>query len=147
MREIKFRAWSKRMGIMLSNESMLTAGREVTIFVQRMRPDLPDIKNAKGGLLLPTDDTDLEFMQYTGLKDRNGKEIYEGDIVTEHHAGLAYESDYYETRVVKWDGFGWMPFSRVVGGGRHDYAINLKEFNVIGNIYEDPELLIGGTGA
>jgi uncharacterized phage protein (TIGR01671 family) len=81
------------------------------------------------------------MMQYTGLKDRNGKEIYEGDIVQEHHGGLAFEADFFQLKVVKWVAFGFMPFQRVIGGTAHDYANNLKEYIVIGNIYENPELI------
>jgi uncharacterized phage protein (TIGR01671 family) len=88
-----------------------------------------------------TEQEGLVIQQYTGLKDRNGKEIYEGDVVREHHAGLCYDEEFFQLEVVNWDTFGYQPFMRVIGGIVHDYANNLKEFVVIGNIYENPELL------
>jgi len=72
---------------------------------------------------------DIILMQYVGIKDRNGKEIYEGDII-KHFAG--------ELGVVKFkDGcFGveWL-------NGDFRISVPFEHHTIIGNIYENPELL------
>lgn len=77
------------------------------------------------------------LMQYTGLKDKNGKEIYEGDIVItkEGYIGLI-ELGTYDTDIgfnVKW----------ITDYLRRDLGYWLSKIEVIGNIYENPELLGG----
>ena len=65
--------------------------------------------------------------QFTGLRDINGVEIYEGDILK--------ECDHYIWQV-SWGLYGWMPFE-YNGGGEPDPG----DCEVIGNIHENPELL------
>ena len=101
MREIKFRAWDKK------HKKMYHGG---------------DIRTA---LAFPDEDT--EIMQYTGLKDKNGKEIYEGDIIKYPHGEVPYGP-------VKWTGNGfWVKEPSEYTHMPHDREI-------IGNIYENPEL-------
>ena len=80
------------------------------------------------------------LMQFTGLHDKNGREIYEGDWL-EHYATCGY--------VVSEDGmFSLNSSARVNFGYRQPLAyINTHETIVIGNIHENPELLKGGDPA
>jgi uncharacterized phage protein (TIGR01671 family) len=74
--------------------------------------------------------------QYTGLKDRHGQEIYEGDILRDDEMGL---------NVVRWeDGSFWL---EMFYEGNQSLMEHLSDYNevceIIGNIYENPELLKG----
>ena len=86
-------------------------------------------------------DEDVEFMQSTGIKDKNGVEIYEGDILKLHAIFLAPD-----------DKIGYLEYSPKYGYSiifegnrlyRQEYwaSTNKLNYEVIGNIYENPELL------
>ena len=95
MREIKFRAWDKTLNKMIQNITW------------------------KGD----SQSDRYSVMQYTGLKDKNGKEIYEGDILSIDGIGRI---------PVKWneEELRWSPFIAKKTG-----------FKIIGNIYENPGLI------
>ena len=109
MREIKFRAWDKENKEMVEVELL---GKRVLL-----------CKNGEWENI-----EDFEVMQYTGLKDKNDKEIYEGDIV--RHA-----TDEGVYKVIFEDGGFYVINS-------YDFqTINEYPLEVIGNVYENLELL------
>lgn len=115
MRPIKFRAWDKRRNRMIEVTSI--SFRDGTI-----QEDTRYAVNRKIYL------DDVVLMQYTGLKDKNGVEIYEGHIVETPSSKTKYLVDYVE--------------GCFVGRIKHREYTNLyKALEVIGNVYENPELL------
>lgn len=124
MREIKFRAWN--------------ANRHKMIY---------GVEDIMAGCLSDWGDS---LMQYTGLQDKNGKEIYEGDILKEHFGGFKPEMSFefisishdniFEAKIP--DLFFQMggQFQETFDEELEDYTAG-KFFEVIGNIYENPELL------
>lgn len=127
MREIKFRAWDKTDKEMVDYFHIQSNNGSVTVYEysadafedQRLPEDA-------------TDHIDYILMQYTGLKDKNGKEIYEGDIVVTHGWQGAIEMSHTGAYVIAQGSFKEL---------LHDYVYNKWDIEVIGNIYEDKELL------
>lgn len=122
MREIKFRAWDKKKGRMMHGYCNL-----VIMLDGHLNWNF-------GGELKWLSDLEKDYvlMQYTGLKEKNGKEIYEGDII----------SDGYIKREVKYGAYEFLPFSEELDERDHFTILGaLYSFEVIGNIYADPELL------
>ena len=124
MREIKFRAWDKERGQMQWGNSNLMMNMGGMLF-WNLAYDLDIIGKQE--------QTEFILMQYTGLKDKNGKEIYEGDIVCKQRDFPKY--------IVKWDHAGFEPFSLPGLGGCEWECLDDRETEVIGNIYENPELV------
>ena len=129
MREIKFRAWHKETGEWYYGSSLITDinqgdGHCLTL-------SLFWLKVEKGWLDIKT------VGQYTGLKDKNGREIYEGDVVEYYERW----SDDLEKCVVEWDEdlAGFSPFCEY--DADCDVYVDESTVNVIGNIHENPKLL------
>jgi len=130
MREIKFRAWLKEDKKMVNVETMDFTDKSIQYLKKS------EIINA---YILRRESDDVELMQYTGLKDKNGKEIYEGDIVL---IKLDETSTWHKTVV----GFKKGAFiASLIDGEDYIYIFNRgfdnNDFEVIGNIYENKKLL------
>ena len=114
-REIKFRAWDKKNKKMLNNEDTLNL---LAYFVKN-----------------------VEYMQFTGLKDKTGKEIYEGDIVKldDNWDSLGWSAGEVSEIIFKYGGFRLKPKYNKKARGYWLEEGDLVE--VIGNIHKNPELL------
>ncbi|MFY0521410.1 YopX family protein [Lysinibacillus sp. UGB7] len=125
-REIKFRAW-------VENESVKSGPYPfMNHHIEFMGGLINDIFATSGIKPLNPLHNKITYMQYTGLKDKHGKEIFEGDIVQFKSA-----RDITERYEVEYTDYGeW-------GIGVHRLAMRFKAFEVIGNIYENLELLEG----
>ena len=132
MREIKFRIYFKDEEPFMSEPITLT---------ELLHEDWIEFGDEKGEWSLPLKDfrffyrknENYEVMQYTGLKDKNGKEIYEGDIIN-----IQYDvTVQIEKAVIEYRGAS---FYAVTNADTWELD-NYEEIAVIGNIYENPELL------
>lgn len=78
-------------------------------------------------------DEDVVIMQYTGLKDNNGVEIYEGDVLDYYCGGTKQDRPYEVESAFKiWED---------IGIGQGDSYYRMSGFEIIGNLYENPELI------
>jgi len=117
MRELKFRAWDKINKRILTHDLLVVSLRNI----------------GKG--------RQFEYMQFTGLLDKHGKEIYEGDVVVESAPrGCKF--------LVKWDGeVAGFHLERISDKGYfpiHQGSVDLlKDAEILGNKWEHPELLEG----
>ena len=144
-RELKFRAWDNQENRMITN-GCLGAGSSCQIIIIEWAGGL-SLCNAYGlpDGTNPTFDKPVterfELMQFTGLKDKSGKEIYEGDIIK---MGDNPEC-WFAPRVVEFKNGAWMGGSCRIytNQDKHDYQgdSNQDNWEIIGNIFENPELL------
>lgn len=132
-REIKFRAWHEERKQMYSFDIMWgnfnTGNGYIGMIPFGEELDHGSSFTRKGNREL-IDPHNCEIMQYTGLKDKNGKDIYEGDIVS----FLTHKKS--DRGQIVWQDCGF-----VVDIPKHDWTDISNDMEVIGNIYENPELL------
>jgi uncharacterized phage protein (TIGR01671 family) len=133
-REIKFRAWDSKDQKMREVKE-ITFNEDNSLYCWKWRGFTSD------GGMYGYESHGHVLMQYTGLKDKNGKEIYEGDVID----GMEV---IFSTVGVQWEGdgkfymSGWYLKDHKPSMGRSMWPLERGENKeVIGNIYENPELL------
>jgi len=125
MREIKFRAWDKVEKVWYDWES------------GALEYEKDHHSKKHGTCVVAYFDLieDFVLMQFTGLHDKNGKEIYEGDIIVQGD----------RTFTIEWgveDAAFWKANIQEEGRRYFYTRATAKDCEVIGNIYENPELLV-----
>ena len=163
MREIKFRAWDKDRKLMLPFENLYLTNTGGFRIPENYRMEAETTLESVGGynhddFQVGMGEDEYTLMQYTGLKDKNGKEIYEGDIVSLRENRLVISWESRQVGINGWEyGGGYTGFvarehgsedDEICGiaqtfvssnyGDSHLYADDME---VIGNIYENSDLL------
>ena len=129
-REIKFRAWDERGQQIIDNEELQM--------------------NCDGFAAIDEEGTEFPMdviMQYTGLKDRNGKEIYRGDVLRLYipaNDEIAEVEVFWDELQLRW-ATRYVKSPAIIDGNK-SYTLPLcafihKKAEIIGNIYEDNNLL------
>lgn len=137
MREIKFRAWDKKKKEMVPNNDLNFFLNPHSGEVFRARTSGPDFVDEYHWEADEDPTYDLIVMQFTGLKDKNGKDIYEGDIVAATVVNQHSQQEVEAFRGVVEMKWGQWSFN-TADLWRHCHQ---KRATVIGNIYENPSLL------
>jgi uncharacterized phage protein (TIGR01671 family) len=138
-RILKFRAWHTKLNKMFSAIEM---GRDELC----LNPDGRGFVNVNGkSTSLSMYYPEMIPMQFTGLLDKNGKKIYEGDIVKIDDDFEQWGAMAGELREIYYNRGGFRVKPKAEQRGNGHWLESSLEYEIIGNIYENPELLKEAT--
>jgi len=123
-REIKFRAWDKENKAFMLSEGYAICDGDVMGL--RYGNEMEDVLTDQ-----------IELMQYTGLKDMNGVDIYENDIVKSNYKYAQPKI----SQIIMEDGNSYIAGEDLATGNEMLVSDHVDEIEVIGNIQNNPELL------
>ena len=130
MKEIKFRVWDKEEKQIKNVDSIhfplgKSSGKDISIYNEK--------EDCYEWVY------DYKIMRYTGIEDKNKKEIYEGDILAIDDFSFENFSEFKNYGEIKYNN---CRFYIKMKDGYHDELINVPDiYEVVGNIYENSELL------
>lgn len=128
----KFRAWDKEKKRWMTKEIEDEEESEVRLDLWGSVTFRLPWYEQEDNTTTTVDGSDIfDLMQSTGINDKNNIEIFEGDIVSYFRKGNS---------VIEWKGGGFI-IKRVMDGEYEFMQSRIAEIEVIGNIYENPELL------
>ena len=146
MRGIKFRAWDKKKKTMMPIIEIDWEYKEVKFREWESK----DCENETVSDWARLEDTEL--MEFTGCKDKNGKEIYEGDMLRYRYSSTDFKGAVeFHDKILKigWEGDEERFVGFILRGIDKDGRVwfiampNTEDIEIIGNIYENPKLLKG----
>lgn len=129
----KFRAWDRELGRMMLIKNM---------YFQDGSVEELELNDTVMNDYITAYPDEIELMQSTGLKDKNGKEIFEGDIITNGQNVMCMKRHNTLGFYVEEKGeVGFIADSAVLEDFEEDAKEIADSLEIIGNIYENPELL------
>lgn len=130
-RTLKFRAWDTKAKEWVTDR--------ITVGLKNEKSCPETEKDQAASLCVFSGQNNCIIMQFTGLRDKNGKEIYEGDVVSELRKSRSFPEGRLSKRIIEWSND--MTLDDSFGETAIGFNLFYGELEVIGNIHENPDLL------
>ena len=142
MREISFRAWDEQCKEMHYDFEWISSGNKGNDWII-FKSNRQKLSKKPYPFDNPYFRQQYHIMQYTGLKDKNGVKVFEGDIIRVKEYDDTWGKREIFTKIVKWDEFGftpWIDCSAKIDES-YIYSSESKDIEVIGNKFQNPDLI------